>query len=617
MLFGNLCPQKWVKSTSIATSSQGQKSSLPLRKGKKGEKTHPQSSSSSKRMFSGVPKTTADQRELLQKLYDQDTTVMSGILKAFFHSSSVIVSKEEIRKKITSFQEEIKDHTRSGSDPVLGKKNNHLYEAALFRANWALKACVSLGKKCYVEGNVSGARAWFVRAIETAEYAPAMYQWACLEERENNEAEVRRLLTLGAQRGHVDSIHNLAVLEREKGNTAEAKRLFMLAIEKGDVDSICNLAIMEYRNGNIANAIELFRLGAKKEHAVSMHNLAALEYKNNNIDNARKWYKESANLGCVSAREYLGSLEYFAGNIKAAKSALEAALNKGSFKFILLLADILSNEQKFNEAEKLYKKAISLGIKDAELHYAEFLHKRASREENREMAKKSQEMAQSYIQSLPEEERLSDQEISETSQIIEREQLVAISSPVAAPSQEEDLKPILSYEASSSSPESHVTPPMPKGYQRYLNRILAQEEAERKQQLSSVIREEGRPQTYKDVIVQVLPNAEADVSEHALKIKNLISRLANGERPAKFEELKGHKEERRTICSMRLFSQSGFTGRITFEITGYNQMVYSSTKHGKTHGVTALTILSIDRHYETERTVVNSSTAPKLMEWQD
>jgi len=294
--------------SSIATSSQGQKSSLPLRKGKKGEKTHPQSSSSSKRMFSGVPKTTADQRELLQKLYDQDTTVMSGILKAFFHSSSVIVSKEEIRKKITSFQEEIKDHTRSGSDPVLGKKNNHLYEAALFRANWALKACVSLGKKCYVEGNVSEARAWFARAIETAEYAPAMYQWACLEERENNEAEVRRLLTLGAQRGHVDSIHNLAVLEGEKGNTAEAKRLFMLAIEKGDVDSICNLAIMEYRNGNIDNAIELFRLGAKKEHAVSMHNLAALEYKNNNIDNARKWYKESANRGCVSAREYLGNI---------------------------------------------------------------------------------------------------------------------------------------------------------------------------------------------------------------------------------------------------------------------------------------------------------------------
>lgn len=595
-----------VTSSSMSSHSSHKKSKL--------NKNAKASSSSAvqkpKKLFSQVPKANGDQRDLLERLYLHNfrPNEMSEILGKFFGVSSSVVSKKVIDDTSRAFEEEISKlpDCLTITRPILRQNNSEdvigpfLHVAIYFKMPWALQTCKEL---------------WL-------DY---------LDLKNNNEAE--KWLNLGVEAEHLESMHMLAVVKKDHGDQDSAKALHMKVVQAVNStplrmkaeqvsyhESLFNLALQEHEDGYLDKAREYYNTLVQQNHLNGIYNLAILEYQTGNIDKARELYQLAASRDYVQAIDNLAIMEYYAYLAssneadrqkyrKSAKEALRKAISLKFHKSNLLMARILCEEENFTEAEKLLRDAISFGVKDADLHYAGFLHERSRFEEG-------QKIFELYEESLPEADRLNGEE-DDSEQVLPEKVLPLLETlpPVVVPdlktgpsglaekNHREKPSMVSEPEAAPSagwateSVERYVAPGVPKRLQKYLARAEAQEEKERQQRILNRGSKTPQERTYQDVEIKVLPKSTEIFRHHEITIKKFISRLANGEKPNDCEKLEGYDD----IYSMRL----GRVGRVIFRITGWCEGV-----------VSALTLLSIDDHYETLKSVSKSTTAPVVIKWE-
>lgn len=556
-----------------------------LQKKNQGRKPVAGSSKTSHKLFSRVAKANSDQRALLRQLYEKDFRQedIEEILMKFFGSTSAIISKPDIENTLRLFKSEYRTEVKKMDGPA--------QNAAL--ALFSLK----MKSEIYREKGNS-------------------------EFKRGNNDKARQFLEKGAALDDVDSMVGLGDLGYLQNNEELARYWYGRAANLGNKAVLRNLGILAKRAGDIAGAKRYFNEGAVAGDADAMLSLGNMEEEHGNIFEARKLYKKAIDLKALYGMYYLGTLEAIQGNTEAAKKYLRGALDQKIFEANLDLAEILWKEKKFVEAEALLKDAVRFGVKDTDLFYSRFLIARFKVEKIDSYVREAVAYFEAYEESLPEAERIKIKSIrtqelamvssgileersannaasvqSEvlSSDNIEKSQIVDTSTKHQAElSNDQDPAPSSGWQTSEDT-ERYVIPSLSKRLQKYLDRAAARKQEEDKQGRLNKPRKQEK--TYQDVEVKVLPKAEAIVHEHKERIQGFISRLANGERPNNFKRLEGYED----IYSMRLAR----VGRVILRIPVWNG-----------EGVSALTLLSVDDHYETLESVAHSTTEPQLMKWE-
>ncbi|MBN9413550.1 MAG: tetratricopeptide repeat protein [Candidatus Paracaedimonas acanthamoebae] len=495
--------------------------------------------------------------------------------------------EEVARKTAPTWGESVESFTQIKMESIqelfsleLDKKN---FEKAEYWATQStnIELFLDLGMAYFSQLNFETASKYF-RQVEAAGNIKGTYNLGLVEFEQKNHDAARAYLTQAVASGLPEAMDMLSTLELLQKNYEVARRLAMQALAAGIPHAKHILGALELELGNDAEARVWITQAVALGIPEAINNLAVLEMRQGNIEAARKIQTQNAEAGSLESLHNLGVLEEEQGNIEAAKQAFKKAIEENFHLAFLSLAKILIAEKDFVEAEKLLKKAISFGVKDAEIYYVNLLFKNCRFKEGLKLFKLYEEgLTASNLIKL--EENVLVQVTSETlpshSEIVQEPEAV----PSAGWSSEKD--------------ESSVVSVISKRMQKYIARAKVQEERERKEQLLKGVQGERRAKTYQDVEIKVLPKVEAFVQEHAMRIQNLISRLANGESPNDFKKLERYKD----IYSMRF----GRVGRVILRVTAWNG-----------NAVSALTLLSIDDHYETLDSVAHSITPAKIMEWE-
>ena len=576
-------------SSSISKSSQ---------KKNQGRKPVAGSSKASHKLFSHVPNANSDQRALLRQLYEKDFRQedIEEILMKFFGSTSAIISKPEIENTLRVFKSEYRTEVKKMDGSALQSA------LALFSIKMKSEVYREKGNSEFKRGNNDKAQQYYEKGVALND-VESMVGLGDLAYLQNNEELARnwygRAVELGGKYKTV-ALRNLGVLAKRSGDLLGAKRYFSEGVVAGDIDAMLALGEVEEEQGNIFEA--------------------------------RRLYKKAIALRSASGMFHLGLLEAKQGNREAAETNLRGAVDQKIFEANLGLAEVLWTKKKFVEAEALLKDAMRFGVKDTDLYYIRFLVTRYMVEKIESYGREALACLEAYEEGLPEAGQLEIKELRAalSAALSARKQRMLIFYPAAREEQPEknvasvqsevfssdhieknqiedtstkhqaelltdqDPAPSSGWQTSEDT-ERYVIPSLSKRLERYFARAMARKQEEDEQ--GGLSRPKRQEKTYQDVEVKVQPKAEAIIHDHKERIQGFISRLANGEKPNNFKKLEGYDD----IYSMRLAR----VGRVILRIPAWNG-----------EGVSALTLLSVDDHYETLESVAQSTTEPQLMQWE-
>lgn len=409
-----------------------------------------------------------------------------------------------------------------------------------------IEAMFDLGLLYNEIGDIANAKIWFQKIGKRD--ARALNNLAALLFNEGNYAEVIQLLKEALKLGDQNALVNLAVFSVKEGRTHEAKLILEPEAKKGKLTAMISLGVCYVNENDITSAKYWYERAANQGDVVAIYNLGILMCFYTNEPEGKKWLHMAAEKGHTAALFILGYVAQGQGDIEAAIKYYKEAYAKGDNKALIKLAEIAETKGNDQSAIDFCKEAIELGVIDAEIYLARLLNKCGLHKE----AIEYQEFYEEHNAALAEADE------TQTSFLENGDDL-------------------------SSSPQlqEKVSTEIPKKLQRYLDRAKIREKKKLTEQSTS-FNQEIKPKTYKDVRVELSYAAQADFNgEHAYKIKNLISALANGDtKRGRFKQLKGYEN----LYSMRL--------------TQGDRLIFKITKGNLKNGVTGLEIISAKGHYK-------------------
>lgn len=447
----------------------------------------------------------------------------------------------------------------------------------LHTASFGIEDCLST---LYAEGRESSDKNSLKIAV-FHEDPRAMLDLALLLKDEGDSEGYNTLVEKSALGGIAEAMGLLSIQFRDEGDTKKARFWREKAAQAGQPLSMFELALELKSEGNQAGYLKW------TEQA------------------ALKWNKAAMCVWATCLAEQ--------GLFEKARHYASEAFKKGYPNGLVVEAIIVAKQKKDDEAERLFKKAVSLNVEDAELYYARFLYgidrqKEAeaylefyetviSAEEVIQAEDLPDTISQQVLSQIKSQEH--GQEISTSKTLVQASTTGSAASAAVAPEQD-DIDNVWMQAPFSKATRKVDTRfqenPISKRHERYIARAQKKEEQMLKE--GSFKKTSRTTKTFEDVAVLALPDALVDVlGEHEIKIQGLISSLANGERRGRLEPLKGTN-----AWSVRLTKGV----RVIFEILeGHPQK-----------GVTKIKILAANKeHYEDLNKLVSATKIPVIVDW--
>lgn len=415
-------------------------------------------------------------------------------------------------------------------------------------------AIYNLGLLYEKTGDLVNAKICYQKVIK--HHTAALCSLGTLLAEEGNYLEAGALLEQAARAGHGEALVNLGIKLLKEDKVTQAKPILEQAVKMGLDSAMCSLSACCYEIGDMANALYWGEKAADLNERSALYLYGCLLHLNGNRQECKKWFQKAADMGHPASLYNMGICSQNEGDLNQAKIYYIQAYNKGKNEALIKLAILANNEGDVEDAINYLKEAIKLGVDGAEIHFAKLLTEIGFVQE----ALDYQEFYEEHNETLG---------VSQESP----EKAAAIPSPEVTDND---------YSFSSSIQiNEKISTVIPKKLQRFIERA---EKKEKRELLEIAVGDdqENKLKTYKDVTVSVACEAQASYEgEHAIKIKYLISALANGDtKRGRFKQLKGHEN----LYSMRL--------------TKADRLVFEITKGNLKNGVTGLEIISAKGHYK-------------------
>lgn len=331
------------------------------------------------------------------------------------------------------------------------------------------------------------------------------------------------------------------------------------ALDETQEKALNGLAYIESINGNYKESLRilLHLHDNNMENTTYMNSIGCVYSTMEDYEKADDFFKKAAEISLPKAlhnyaANYLNRSCNDA-NLDSAKSLLQKAFDAGSLHSSLALVKICIKQNNTCKTRRYFEEAISCGVKNAEKEYGEFLRKIGA--EDATLYESDDETSEENYEGL------------------------------------EHVKPV-SHSTGFEAKGEHEAP----GTQSQKRRL------KKKEPTSSFdydFIQEKSPvpsKTYKDIRIYLHSGVEKDLKgSYLTKIKRLLTALANGEKRAKFEYLKGALKG---YCSMR--------------ITKGERLVFSIREGDMTTGVTSVKLIAASGHYETSPPLTDTAT---LYQW--
>lgn len=496
------------------------------------------------------------------------------------HELALLLDKQGEKKKARELLKKIADErfpeAMYSLALLLNKQKKREKEAVEFFRRAAEQghpdAMYNLGVLLYKQGKKKGAIDWYKSAAEKG-IPEAMLNLGAIFAEQGNKERAKKWYEKAAAKKLPEAMYNLGLLLEEEGNKEGAKKRYKDAAVKGLPEAMHALGFLLCELGEDEEAEVWLERAADQGHLGAMANLGFFLCKQKNEEKAKEWLGRAAEKGHLEAIHNLAVLLAAQGNKEGAKKWYTEAVNKGFCKDLINIALMLPDTHP--DKPKLYQKAIGLGVKDAEILYADFLERQGNLKEASEFL--------DFYDLRQDHEAEGDRASSSDDELSEKSASPAFVGCSKEESKEEESHSVESppTDGSSSdgtSDEKDEVLGIPKRLQK---RIERQKRAAEAQTLGMVFPlKSGRaetPKSYKDVMV-LAPSALHEKIKKNIKIQGLISCLANGELRANCEKLKADKN----LYSMRLSQKD----RLVFRILERD-----------VKGVKSLEILSVEGHY--------------------
>lgn len=604
-----------------------------------------------KKDFAGVPGLSGPQKKALLALTKKDQKKMTSLCDVFFLGPQKLFL-EPITQAVLGIEREIsqrflKRPARPVFDTNLMQQDEQFLDfAVLFGSSNAGLICGTIGDQFYNATNMAKAKIFYEKAAATRHNTHAMNALGAIFYAEKNTDKAYEYLKAASDKGHAEGMFNLAILLDERGEKEAVLPLLKKSAELGCVNAMNQLAFLLENQGQIDAALKWYRLAASKKHVMAMYNLGMLLEEMGNHKESRQWIEAAARANYPDAQNVFGfylaaekntelAHKYFA---EAAKAGVAAALynlayinfekaKKGeigaqelAYEYVLQAANkdlpeacyewgkhllekgdkdnaclyfqraartyspavlalaLLFTTTKPEEAERHYKEAIKLGVANAEIYYAYFLSLHGRHDE-----------ALAY-QSFHE----------------------AILSPGDLQALEADL--VLEKPADNIFPEVKPDPgaglkaggdDTPQDNEAFISKRLQKlyDRAEKQEQAPRKVRQpipKAKPaRSYKNIQKFASAKVASEITkENKIKIKSLISALANNDMRGRLKPLKGWNN----LYAMRISQKD----RFVFEI------IEGDFKNG----IKAIKIISALGHYKS-LDIKAASTAEVHKIWID
>lgn len=424
--------------------------------------------------------------------------------------------------------------------------------------------------------NFKESRAWLQKAADKDDIQ-SLYNLGDIDQKGNQIERAMEYFEKASQLGSCNAMNSLAFLHDKQGNLEGAEFWYKKAAQSGNVLAMSNLASLYFTQDRLNKATDWCEKAAQLGNVFAMNNFGILFYKNGEIDQAIGWLKKAVDKGSMVALYNIGVLYQEKGEIDLAMHYFEKAHLEGHSFAILRLAETFSDAE-LEKKIALYKEAIEDNLDGATALYVAFL-----------MRVNRLEEAQDYEEFLGiEDVGLSERAVdgSKEDEAYDANQESALQEEKDANLLEEghdtlsdnESKDTVFYYGEYGQEENFKIPSLSK---RTLQKI---ERAKEKLSLTTVSpsSKEISHRTYRDIAILVDPDAVSEVGLCSVKVKGLLSSLANGEgRRGKLELLKGHDD----LYSMR--------------ITKSDRLVFRILEGNLKTGIKRLQILCAKGHYST------------------
>ncbi|MBP6985610.1 MAG: sel1 repeat family protein, partial [Alphaproteobacteria bacterium] len=361
-----------------------------------------------------------------------------------------------------------------------------------------------------------------------------------------------------------DAMFNAGVLlekgfDGQSADKKKALKYYRQAIDLGVAEAMCNAGVLLEKGFDGQSA-------DKKQ---------ALEY-----------YRQAIDLGVVEAMYNIAYLlsEGFdeqPSDKKQAEKYCRMAIDNGFHPAILLLAEILpkDTEEQIQEKENLYKKAVSCNVQNAQLCYAAFLSNLNRFEESKQYSDVMENT------DIPVDSQDSQSTSSDEEALVSASPPTPSSIPAAVPATKKAvLKPVKISKAD-------------KKLKKALERAKANADIFK---IKSASNDKQVQKTYEDVTVVSAPDAMKNITlATELKIKGLITALANGEARGQIHPLKG------------------YDNTYSMKITKGDRLVFELLEGDMEKGVTKIRILIAQTHYEKLENKQTFPTKSVPVEWNE